>query len=107
MSDHQHGPDCNHDHDHGHDHKHEHGPNCDHDHKHDHGHDDHDAHGHPTHAGEIIPETSMQDMLLKLVTVVAAGLLIGTMGWWWSQPLAVEHHGSAEQHEAPAVEHAH
>ena len=68
MSDHQHGPDCNHDHDHNHDHKH------------DHGHDDHDAHGHPTHAGEIIPETSMQDMLLKLVTVVAAGLLIGTMG---------------------------
>jgi hypothetical protein len=94
---HSHSHDCDsHGHDHEHDHEHTHSHDCqhehvcDHDEIHEHSHDSHDSHG-PSHAGEIIPETSLQDMVLKLVTVAAAGLLIGTMGWWATLPLESGH----------------
>ena len=67
----------------------------------DHAHDDHSAgHGHDDHAiaTDVIPETSVQDMILKGVTILGAGLIIGTFGWWWAQPYpaSVEGHGGAE-----------
>ncbi len=68
-------------------------------------HDDHtDSHGLPADA---IPVNSPQDMVLKLVTCVAAFLVCGSFIWWWTLPLpaALEIH---EGHEAPAggaVEH--
>lgn len=95
---HEHSHDCQHDH--GHEHKH--GNDCQHEHSHDH--DSHDSHG-PSHAGEIIPETSLQDMVLKLVTVAAAGLLIGTMGWWWTLPLESGHEATGSHSQEHAAGH--
>jgi hypothetical protein len=88
-------------HDHSHDsHNASHGDSHGHgDHGHgDHGHDD--GHGH-TAAG-IIPEKSIQDAFLALVSVVS-GIFLVILGFVWAQmPLPevstepAAHHGSAE-----------
>lgn len=80
---------------------HSHDSNSDNGHGHDdhgHGHDDH-GHGHDAHApaGDVIPESSMQDMLLKLVTMVAAVCLIGMGFWWGTSPLPEGHQGHESQ----------
>jgi hypothetical protein len=62
-----------------------------------------EEHGHATPAG-VIPESSPQDLLLKLVVVLA---LIGlvAVGFTWSmsgKDLTIEEHSSHESHEQPA-----
>ncbi len=73
-----------------------------------HGHDSHDAHA----SSEGIPESSLQDLILKGVTIVAAVALIGSGFWWKMQPLPEGGHeaGHEQSHEpgqsAGQVEHA-
>ena len=43
-------------------------------HSDDHSHDSHDSHAHPV-ATDVIPESSVQDLGLKGLTIVAAALL--------------------------------
>ncbi len=79
------------------------------DHAHDgHGHDSHDSHGHAP-AADVIPESSVQDWILKGLTICAAGLLYYMAFSWMGVPLpeagheASEHgqqHGTSE-HTAP------
>jgi hypothetical protein len=69
----------------------------------DHAHSEPDAHGTSDHpvATDIIPDTSPQDLVLKVVTVVAFFLISGSFVWWYCQPLSVsEGHGGGqiEQH---------
>lgn len=64
---------------------------------------EHEHHGHETPAG-VIPESSPQDLLLKLVVVLALVGLVA-VGFTWSisgKDLAVEEHGAHESHEQPA-----
>jgi hypothetical protein len=53
-----------------------------------HPHDEHghDAHGHEA-AADFIPETSLQDNVLKLVTILTGAGLIMMMFIWWSTPI--------------------
>jgi hypothetical protein len=64
--------------------------------------DAHGGHDGQAPATDIIPESSPQDMLLKLITVAAAVLISGTFLWWYMLPLSgeMESHagGEAVQH---------
>jgi hypothetical protein len=66
-------------------------------HSDDHGHDSHDSHAHPV-ATDVIPETSLQDMLLKVLTICAAVLLYGMAFWWMSLPVAEASHEAGSEH---------
>lgn len=65
-------------------------------HSDDHGHDSHDN-AHPV-ATDVIPETSLQDMLLKVLTICAAGLLYGMAFWWMGVPVAEVCHEAGSEH---------
>lgn len=74
------------------------------DHDHDNGSHDH-GHDGPPPATDIIPESSPQDLLLKVLTVVAAFLISGNFAWWMTQPLpSGGEHGGAE-HGTETTEH--
>lgn len=62
----------------------------------DHSHDSHDN-AHPV-ATDVIPETSLQDMLLKVLTICAAGLLYGMAFWWMGVPVAEVSHEAGSEH---------
>ena len=65
----------------------------------DHGHDSHDSHdSHHAPAADVIPDTSWQDMVLKGVTVVAAGLLYFMAFCWMGVPLAEVGHEAGAEH---------
>lgn len=87
-------------------HEHQHGPGCDHghDHTHDHGHDD----GHASHgevATNIIPETSIQDVVLKGLALSTA-VIFGFIGYSWVQfPFEEPRHSVHPGHAAPAGHH--
>lgn len=70
-------------------------------HSDDHGHDSHDSHAHPV-ATDVIPETSLQDMLLKVLTICAAGLLYGMAFWWMGVPVADVGHEAGSEHSEHA-----
>lgn len=70
----------------------------DHGHSTSHGDDhSHDSHGHAV-ATDVIPETSLQDMLLKVLTICAAGLLYGMAFWWMGVPVAEVSHEAGSEH---------
>lgn len=64
--------------------------------------DDHGAHGHDDHAAvDGIPESSPQDLILKVLTLVTAVVLYGTGIWWAFVPLSDAHEtGHETGHEA-------
>ena len=55
-------------------------------HSDDHSHDSHDSHAHPV-ATDVIPESSVQDLGLKGLTIVAAALLYFMAFSWMGVPL--------------------
>ncbi len=62
---------------------------------HGHAHDSHEAHA----SNEGIPESSLQDLILKGVTIAAAVVLIGSGFWWKMQPLPEAGHEAGANHE--------
>jgi len=68
-------------------------------------HGGHDAHDDHAPAADVIPESSLQDMLLKGVTIAGAVLIIGTGFWWsFSVPLPEGGEGHGGHAEGGAVE---
>lgn len=66
-------------------------------HSDDHSHDSHDSHGHAP-AADVIPESSVQDLGLKGLTIAAAALLYFMAFSWMGVPLPEAGHEAGPEH---------